>query len=136
MGGDLCGRGTGPMLLREMRLNLLTTGTGGVEVGLGVPSDFGLTAFPSINLVAQRRQPGRELGAVDGSGVLLRLVELPRLHGPDVAVGRFREVEEDDVGVQLRGGVAIDRPRAVMVEPRRRPAPGRLGGAGGPGAGA
>src|SRR2546426_6751824 len=39
-----------------------------------------LTARPALHLVAERRERCRELGAVHGGGVLLRLIELPRLH--------------------------------------------------------
>ena len=120
MGGDLRSGGTRPLRVREMGFNLLATRTAGLEILLRVPLDFGLIALPALDLIAERTKSHGELGAVHGGAELLRFVELPRLQGPHRAIRGLGEVEEDDVRVELGGGVAIHRPRTVVLDPMLR----------------
>src|SRR5216683_4389350 len=104
-----------------MRFNLLTTRAGSLEVGLGVPADLGLSARAAFDVVRERTEPRRELGPVDGGRVLLRLEQLSRLECAHITLRRFGEVEHHDVRMQLGGDVALDRARAVMLEPSGHP---------------
>lgn len=73
-------------------------------------------------------EPGGEFRPVDGGRVALALVELAGLKGARVALLGLRDVEDDDVRVELRRGVAVHGSGAVMFEPGRDPLTGRLGG--------
>ena len=128
VGRDL--RSAGPATLGriEVGLDLLTTGTRRLEVRGGVPPNLGLTARAALDLVPEGREAHRQFGAVHGREVLLRLVEFVRLERPGLTRVPFRDVEDDDVRVELRRGVPVHRARAVMLEGRRHPAAGRLGG--------
>src|SRR5712664_430539 len=113
--------------LRELVLDLLAPWTRGVEIRLGEAADLGLPAGAAINLIAQADQPARQLGSIEGRGVRLRRIELPRLERAGFTGGPLRHVKNNDVGMELRGGVPVNRPRAVMLKRGRDPAARRLG---------
>ena len=115
------------LALRELVLNLLAARTRRVQVVLRVAADLRLAARAALDLVAQRLEPRGQLRPVHRRRVCLALVELARLQRADVAVLRAREVEDDDVGVELGRGVAVDRSGAVVLELRRDPLARGLG---------
>ncbi len=73
----------------------------------------------ALDLVAQTLQPGGKLGPVDRRRERLRLEQAALLQRVGVAVLALGHVEDDDVGVELRRGVAVDRPGGVVLEGRR-----------------
>jgi hypothetical protein len=127
MRGDLGGLRAVVPLLGEVLLNLLAARTGRVEVRVGVARDLKLSKGATLNLVAERVEPGGKLGPVDGRRVPLGPVELSWLKGAGVARLRFGHVKDDDVGVELRRGVALHRTGAVVLEPSGDPLAGGLG---------
>ena len=113
--------------LRELVLNLLPARTRGVHVVLRVAADLRLAAGAAIDLVAQRLEPDGQLRPVHRRHIRLALVEFARLQRTDVAVLRARDVEDDDVGVELGRRVTVDGSGAVVLELRRDPLARRLG---------
>ncbi len=127
VGGNLRRRGAVQPPLGQMFLNLMTPRTGRGEVFLGIASNFWLTAASTVDFVAQLLQARGQFGAVDGGPQRLRSVNLARLQRADVAVVGLGEIEEDDVRVELRGGVLVDRAGAVVLEGGRHPPARRFG---------
>src|SRR3989442_15772357 len=109
-----------------MILDLLATRTRCLDVLVAVPRDFRLAAFAAFDLVAQAGEPRRELRPVHCRRILLRLVQFPRLQRADLCLDRVRQIEDNDVRMQLRRSVSVDWPRAVVLELGSNPHPGRL----------
>src|SRR5204863_100199 len=65
-------------------------------------------------------------GTVHRGRVLLRAVQLAWLKRANGPIGGFGQVEDDGVRVELRRGVAVHRPRAVVFEERRHEIASRL----------
>ena len=112
---------------RELVLNLLPARARGIQVVLGVASDFGLAACAAIDFVPEDLEADGEFRPVHRRPIRLALIEFPRLQRTDVAVLRPCDVEHNDVGVKLGRGVAIDRSGAVVLELGRHPLTRGLG---------
>ncbi len=88
-----------------------------------VALDLRLAVLAALDLVAQSLQPGGELRPVDRRRKCLRLEKSALLQRVGVAVLALGHVEDDDVRVKLRRGVAVDRPGGVVLEGRRHKLP-------------
>src|SRR5258705_9640838 len=106
-----------------VRSVLLATGTRCLEILRRVSADLGLSARASLDLVPEPAKPQRQLRPVDRRHVLLGSIELSGLQGTRVIGPSLGDIEDDDVRVQLRRGVAANRPRAIVLEPGRDPLP-------------
>src|SRR5436190_23994789 len=120
---NLRGAGTLELMSLQVRSDLLATGTRRLQILRRLSADFGLSARASLDLVPERAKPQRQLRPVDRRHVLLSSIELSGLQGTRVIGPSLGEVEDDDVRVQLRRGVAAHRPRAVVFEPGGDPLP-------------
>ena len=127
VGRDLRRVRTVQLRLVQMVLDLLPALARGLEVLRRVPADLGLPALASLDVVAELLQTQGQFRSVDRRGVLLGLIEFPGLERARVALGRLRDVEDHHMRVQLRRGIAIHRPRAVMLEAGRDPLAGGFG---------
>src|SRR5579859_6874481 len=92
----------------EVFTNLLASGTGCIEVILGIALDFWSAAPPSCNLVAQLADSVGQFGLIDSRGKLLRGKEAVRLNRPWLAVVALADVENHHVRVQLWRDIAIN----------------------------
>ncbi len=115
---DLSRSRTVSIRVGQVRLNLLTTRAGGVEVLARVAADLGLAAATAFDFVAECGHSRRQLRPVHRRRVLLCAIELAWLQRTDGAVRRLCQIEDDCVGVKLRGRVAVDWPRAVVFKER------------------
>src|SRR5713226_5218977 len=109
-----------------MLFNLLAARARCGEIFFGITCDFRLAALPAFDFVAYCFEPRGQFRAVDRRGILLSLVEFSWLQRVSLSVFGFREIEENHVSVQLRGGVTVYRPCAIMFELRRDPLAGCL----------
>ena len=114
-------------LFREMLFNLLAAWTRCFEILLRVSPDFRRAVLSRLDLITEFLQTPGQLALIDGRPVLLAAIKLLRLHRVRPAVLRLGHVEEHRVRMKLRRGVAIHRPRAVMLELRHRPLASGLG---------
>src|SRR5439155_10960391 len=114
------------VLLCEMFLDLPAARTRRLQILFAVAFDFRLAALAALDLIAKFFQPMGQFRAVHCCRILLRLVEFPWLYRVCLAVVGLGKIENDDVGVQLRCGIAAHGPCAVMLEFRRYPFAGRL----------
>src|SRR5579859_3540894 len=87
----------------EIFTNLLASGTGCVEVFLGIALDLGSAASPCCDLVTELAYSVGQFGLINGRGKLLRGKEAVRLNRPWLAVVALGEVEYHHVRVQLWG---------------------------------
>jgi len=126
MSRDLRRHGALSIRFGQIVLDLLATRTGRVEVLTCVASDFRLAAATALYLVAERGQSRCRLGSIDRRGELLRPVQLARLQWTHCTVCRLREVEDDRVGMELRRGIAVHRPGAVVLKQGRYRIAGRF----------
>src|SRR3974390_614402 len=94
---DLRGFLAGATYAFEVFANLLASGTGCVEVFLGIALDFRSAAPPSYNLVTQFAHSVGQFGLIDGRGELLRGEEAVRLNRAWLAVVAFGDVEDNAV---------------------------------------
>ena len=65
---------------------------------------------------------------VDGGRILLTLEEGPFLQSAGRTIVPLRDIEDDGVSVELRGGVAVHRTGGVVLELRGDELPGSFGG--------
>src|SRR3989442_13849845 len=72
-----------------------------------------LTAFDFIPVGFQT---ACQLRLIDGRSVLLSFVKLSRLERTGLALFRLRNIEDDAMRMQLRGGVAIYRTGTIVFE--------------------
>ncbi len=118
MGGDLPGRRAVDSLLALVILHLLTARTRCLQILPRVALDLRLAVLAALQLVAELLQACGQLRAIDRRTVVLRGVQLMRLHGAGLAILALGHVEDHGMGVELRRGVAIDGPRRVVLEGR------------------
>ena len=128
VGGDLCGLWPCESTLFEVLPNLLTAGTGGVKVLLGVALDLGCAASSRRDLIAQLRESVHEFRLVDSGRKLLAVEVTLGLDGASGAVRAFRHIEDHGVRMELRRGIAIDRTGGVMLELGGNKLPSSFGG--------
>src|SRR5579859_2463146 len=113
---DLGGLLAGAACPFEVFTNLLASGTGCVEVFLGIALDLRSTASPRCNLVTQSAHSVGQFGLIDGRGKLLRGKKAVRLNRPWLAVAPFGDVENHHVRVQLWRDIAIDRAGGIVLK--------------------
>ena len=116
MRGDLRRSRTPPPLLFEPLDDLLPPRTRCLHVLTRVAFDLRLSVCPALDLVAEFLQPYRKLRTVHRRRELLHFVKLLRLQRARLPLGRLRDIEDHRVPVQLRRGVPIDGPAAVVLE--------------------
>jgi hypothetical protein len=109
-----------------MRRDLLPPRARGLEIRRRVAANLRLAARAALDLVPESDESVREFGAVDCGRERLTPKQLPRLQRSDPTVRRLGQIEDADVRVELRGGIAICRSRAVMLECRGDPGAGRF----------
>src|SRR4029077_11755112 len=98
---DLGGFLAGAACAFEVFTNLLASGTGCVEVFLGIALDLRGAASPCRDVVTQLPQFVGQLGLIDRRRKLLRGEEALRLDGARLAIVALRDIENDRVGMQL-----------------------------------
>jgi len=128
VGGDLPGRRTVDSLLPLVILHLLPPWARRLQVLPRVALDLRLAILAALQLVAELLQARCQLRAIDRRAVVLRSIQLMRLHGAGLPAFALGHIEDDSMGVELRGGVAIDRPCGVMLEGRGGELAGSLWG--------
>ena len=126
MGGDFCGFGPVHALLIQVLFDLLSAWAAGVQIFLGVALDLRCSVRALVNLISQLSQPQRQFGSIDRSRILLRTIQLVRLQRVGLAVRHSRDVEDDNMRVKLRCGIAVHRTAAVMLKLRGNPFAGCL----------
>ena len=114
-------------LLRHVLFDLLAARAAGFQILRRVAPDLRRAVFPWLDLIAEFLQAPREFTPIDRRAVLLATVKLPRLNRVRLAVFGLSHVEEHRVRVKLRRGIAVNRPRAVMLELRHHPFAAGLG---------
>ncbi len=127
VGGDLSGGRAGVSGSLQLLANLLAAQAGGLQVLGRVAFDLRCAAAAGLKLVSKIAQLEGEFRLVDGRRKLLGIEQCARLQGARRAVGPFRDVEDDSMGVELGRGVAVDRSRGVMFELGRDELAGGLG---------
>src|SRR5581483_10721365 len=123
---DLRGPGAAHSLFFQVLPDFTAARTAGFDVFLRVAPDLRLSAGSLLHFIAQRFQAQGQFRAIDGRRVLLRAVKPLRLQRARLSVFSFRDVEEHHMRVELRRGVAVHGPRAVMLEPGCDPFAGCL----------
>src|SRR5579863_8711792 len=116
MRGDLRGASTAHPCLLHVLFDLLPPRTRRLQILARVTLNLWLSMRPALNLVTKLLQPCRKLRTIDGGCVLLRPIKLLRLKRARLALRRLSHIEDHRVRVQLRCGVAIHGPAAVMLE--------------------
>jgi len=92
-----------------------------------VPAELELAARITIEFVPPSPQAVGEFVQIYRRCVLLASIELPGLQRARLASGIRRDVEHQDMSMELRCGVIVlRRSRAVVLEERRNPATGGL----------
>src|SRR5262249_48993817 len=81
---------------------------GRLQILFGVAPNFRLPMFTALQFIAQHLHPHCELGSIDRSHVSLRNEEFVGLETPRCSIRLLGDVEDDCMGVKLRGGVAIN----------------------------
>ena len=100
----------------DMLFDLLRAQAVGLEVFLGVTLDLGSSIGPGLDQVTQPLEFVSQMRLVDRRGILLAFEEFERLQRPGFSLLGFRQVEDDGMGMELRSGIAFDRPGAVMLK--------------------
>ena len=116
MSGNLRGLGPGVPALGYRLFDLLAARTRSVKVRLRVALDLRRTASARLDLISELLKPVGQRRLVHGGRVVLRLKEALLLKGAGQSVVPLGDIEDDGVGVELRRGVAINRPRSVVFE--------------------
>ena len=119
MGCDLGGAGALAADLFELCSDLGTARARRLQVLPAVAFDLRLAVLSALDFVAQTLQPGSKLGPVDRRRECLRLEQTTLLQRVRVAVFALSHIENDNVGVELRRGVAVDRTGSVVLKGRR-----------------
>ncbi len=127
---DLRGASPAHACLLHVLLDLLPPWTRRLQILPRVTLDLRLSMLAALDLVTELLQPRRKLRTINRRRILLRLVKLLRLQRPRLAVRRLGHIEDHRVRVQLRRGVAVHGPAAVVLELGHGPlrpssAPGR-----------
>src|SRR5690242_261773 len=99
-----------------MLFDLSTPRTRRLQIIVAVTLDFRLVVLTTFDLVPKFFESYCQLRTVHSRRVLLRSVKLLWLQGASLAVLGLRDIEKDDVRVQLRSGITIHGPRAVVLE--------------------
>src|SRR6266404_1628805 len=99
-----------------MFFDLSTPRTRCLQIIVAVALDFRLVVITTFDLVSKFFESHCQLGTVHRRRVLLRSVKLLWLQGASLAVLGLRDIEKDDVRMQLRRVITIHRPRAVVLE--------------------
>src|ERR1700676_1182889 len=110
-----------------MFFDLSTPRTRCLQIIVAVALDFRLVVITTFDLVSKFFESHCQLGPVHRRRVLLRSVKLLWLQGASLAGLGLRDIEKDDVRMQLRRGVTVHRPRAVVLEFAGDPLAGSLG---------
>ena len=116
VGSDLCRFMTLVAAAFQILPYLLCPRTRSVQILLCVTFDLRRTAAAGLKLVAEVAQPVGKLGLVDGGSELLRLKEAAFLQGTGLPILTFGHIEDDRVGVELRGGVTVNRAGCIVLE--------------------
>jgi len=116
VGGNLRGFGTTESTAGDRFDDLLAAWTGSVQIFLRIASDFRCAAFAGLDLVAKITELICEMRLVDGRRVALRLEEAALLKRPHLTILPLRHIENDDMCMELRRSVAIDRTGCVVLE--------------------
>src|SRR5216683_4148608 len=96
--------------------NLLTSRTGSIKVFLGVALDLWRSASANGDFVAEFLQAVSQFRLIDGSGELLRSEETLWLDGGRLTILALGQIEDDRMGMELRGDVPIHRASRIMLE--------------------
>jgi len=126
MGGDLPSRSAVDSLLPLVILHLLPSRTRSLQILPRIALDLRLAVLAALQLVAKLFEARGQLRAIDRRAVVLRSVQLMRLHGAGLAILALGHIEDHRMRVELRRGIAIDGPRRVVLEGRGGELPRRL----------
>ncbi len=118
MRGDLACRRAVDSLLALVVFHLLAARTRRLHILLRVAPDLRLAVLAPLQLVTELLEPRGQFRTVDRRAVVLRGIQLMGLHGAGLAVLPLGHVEDHGMGVELGRGIAIDRPRRVVLEGR------------------
>ena len=119
MGGDLSRLGARAPDALQVFANLLRAGAGSVEVFLRVALDLGGAGAPPLQLIPKLAKSVHQMRLIDRCCVGLALKEGFGIKGAGGAILSLRDVENDGMGVELGGRIAVYRPGSVMFELRR-----------------
>lgn len=97
---------TGETIGFEILLNLLAAGAAGLKVFGRIALNFKCPVLRCLEFITEPSEPSGKLRPIDGSCILLALVELVRLQGVSLAVGCLGNIENHNVRMKLRGGIA------------------------------
>ena len=122
----LCGRASNARRFRQLRnpfglsfqilSNLLAARARCVEIFLRVAFDFWRAAAARGDFVTKLAEPEGQLRLVDGGRELLRRKQALRLQGAILTVVPFRHIEDDSMGMKLRGNITVHRPGGVVLK--------------------
>jgi len=116
VGSDLRCRCATDSLFPQMVLDLFPSWTGRFQVLFGVATDFRLSVLPALQFIAQHLQPHCQFGAIDRSHVSLRDKEFVGLETPRCSIRLLGHIEDDGMGVKLRGGVTINGSGGIVFK--------------------
>src|SRR3974390_3694557 len=116
VGSDLRCRSTIDSLFAQMVFDLFPSRTGRLQILFGVATDLRLPMLPALHFIAQYLQPHCEFGSIEGSHVSLRNEEFVGLETSRCSVRLLGHVEDDGMGVKLRGGVAINGSGGIVFK--------------------
>jgi hypothetical protein len=127
--GDLCGLGAAEPATSDGHDDLLAAETGGIKVLLRIAFDLRRAALAGLNLVTETAELVGEMGLIDSGREVLRLEKAALLKRPHLSILPLGHVEDDDVRVELRRGIAVHRASRVMLKLCGDKLPRLLGGA-------
>jgi len=95
--------------------------------GLDASLNLRLVVLAHLDLVAKLLQTHGKLGAINAGHVSLRLEQAALLKSTRLAVLTLSQVEDHRMRVKLRSGVAVHRPRGIVLKRGSDEFPGRFG---------
>src|SRR5438552_13747157 len=110
--------------LFQVPLDLLAARTRSLHVLLGISFDLRLAAHSGLDFIAEVLEPERQFRAVGCGSVLLRPIKFLRLQRASSTRRELGQIEENNVRMQLWGGVALHRAAGIMLKLRSYPLAG------------
>src|SRR5271165_5258443 len=127
VGGDFCGFRPSDTLLVHVLFDLLPAWAARFQILLGVALDLRCSVWALLNFISQLPQAQRQFCSINGSRILLRAIQLMRLQCAGIAVFSLGDIEDDHMGMKLRGGISVHRTATVMLKLRGNPSAGCFG---------
>src|ERR1700733_9905416 len=100
----------------KIHTNLLTAGTGCIEVFLRIALNLRGAAPARRDFVPELAEPVGQFGLINGRGELLRGEKTLRLDGARLSIVALGDVENDGMCMELRRDIAIDRASCIVLK--------------------